>query len=463
MDRFVRLPNLGLCSIAANADRNLSEIKVLDLIAAGRFPRTYFTKVIKKYRPDIIGFSSMIFQYKETLFLAQTARKILPGVKIILGGYCSTIDYDNIFLNDESGCIDYLIRGEGELAFNKLLKAISGKLSFENVNNLSYRNNGNTVHNPSDKLLNLDDIRFPDRNSRIIKKGFFMFGYPMDVIETSRGCTFDCNFCSINMMYGKVYREYSINRVIEDIRNVEKLGAKSVMMIDDNITLNGKRYYQLCEAIIESNLNHIKVLIQASVAGLKRTPGLIKIMAKSGVKWVYLGIENAVSEALDYMNKGKQFTNIDTEDVVRELRENGITVLGGFILGYPDDNEHTLRQNLEFAKKLKVDIALFNVITPYPKTRIRDELIELDMITNKDDYTKYDCWEVNVRTKHLSPDDIYRIRYDMESRYHFESGVVYGLFRRFPLFMTKMAIDWFTRKPSDVYKFLRGLILSFKK
>ncbi len=456
VDMLFRIPNLGLCSLAANIDRSLFEVKVIDLIAVrGRYKR-YYMKIIKDYKPDIVGFSSMAFQYSSTLELAKITKKLDKKITILLGGYYPTVDSQSILESDDMRYIDFIFRGEGEISFNNFLKEHYNGKNYDNVPGLSYISDNNIKNNPFGCLANLDEIKLPDRSVRMINKGFNCMGFKSDAIETSRGCVYECNFCSIQNMYGKSFRKYKIERVLDDIRDAKRYGAKSIMMTDDNISLDGKRFKELCESISDSKLNDIKYLTQASVSGIKKTPGLAKAMADCGMSWVFLGIESAHDTALDYLNKSMQLSSSDSEDVVKELKGYGIIVIGGFILGYPDDTEETLRENFEYAKRIGVDIPTFNILTPYPNTKVREELLHQDLITNKFDYSKYDCWEVNIKTKYLTTKQIYKIRNEIEARFPIETGALWRMAKKYPAYFIKLIPRWTLTKPRDFFKFLRG-------
>jgi anaerobic magnesium-protoporphyrin IX monomethyl ester cyclase len=451
-----RIPNLGLCSLAANVDRNICDVKVIDLIAVKRKYKKYYLNLLNQYRPDIVGFSCMAFQYASTLELAKLTKEFNKNITVLLGGYYPTVDSQSILESDDMRYIDFVFRGEGEISFNEFVKTYANGGGYENVPGISYISNKTIINIPFGCLANLDELKLPDRSVRIIDKGFNCFGFKSDAIETSRGCVYECNFCSIQNMYGKSYRKYKIERVLEDIRDAKKYGAESIMMTDDNISLDGKRFKELCEAITDSKLNDVKYLTQASVNGIYRTPGLAKAMAESGMNWVFLGIESAHDSALDYLNKSEQLKSSEAEDVVRELKEYGIIVIGGFVFGYPDDNEETLRANFDYAKRIGVDIPTFNILTPYPNTKVREELIRMDLITNKFDYSKYDCWEVNIRTKHLSVEQIYKIRNELEARFPVETGALWRMARKYPTYFAKLIPRWTLTKPQDFFKFLRG-------
>lgn len=459
LDMFFRAPNLGLCSLASNLDKGLAEVKVLDLITVRKRPHYFLRKYIKELSPQLVGFSSMTFQYNSTLEFIKYIKKLNPAIRTLLGGYHVTVAKDLIINSDDINYIDFLIEGEGEYAFNELVKSIKYRKDCSQIPGLTYKENGNVYSNPPGKLIDIDSLNIPDRSVRLRTNGFHSLGLRSDAVETSRGCVFDCNFCCINMMYGKSYRKFKIDRVIEDIKDTVRFGARSILFTDDNITLDGKRYKKLCEAITDSGLNKYKYLTQAGVKGIKDTPGLAKAMADSGVAWVFLGIENTIIRNLSAISKNSQFSISDITDVVGDLKQNGIIVIGGFILGTPDDTEETMLENAEFAKVSGIDIPVYNVITPYPKTGIRDELMKQELITNPDDFSKYDCYEVNIRTKYLTSEQIENTRYKMESMYLSNFKVFKRIIKMYPKFITKMIFKWIFSKPSDLIKYSRGLFI----
>jgi len=258
-------------------------------------------------------------------------------------------------------------------------------------------------------------------------------------------------------MYGKSFRTYKIERILEDIRDARSHGARAIAISDDNITIHGKRYLELCEAIIDAGLDDLRYSVQASVRGIKQTPELAAAMARSGTKWVFLGIENAEDKSLHFLEKDRQFSAADTEIVVRHLRELGIIVIGGFIVGNPDDDEEALWANYHYAKRIGVDIPIFFILNPLPKTPLRRELLEKGLITNPEDYTTYDGFHANVRTKHLSPERLFEIREEMGWKYPLDSGAIWRLIREFPWFFARMIPGALLRSTGDMLGYVRGL------
>ena len=455
-DRIARLPNIGLSSIASNLDKSICDVKIVDLLVAGYRPYKYYSGLIKKYKPDIVGLSSMSYNYSDAVLLAKITKNYNHNIITVLGGYHATSDYETILQSNDMQYIDYIIRQEGEITFNELIRALYNGKKVNRISNLSYLKNGSVIHNPSGEFANLNNLNPPDRKARILKKGFYFFGYPADVIETSRGCVYDCDFCSINNMYGKSIRKYNIDRVIEDIQDAKSYGAKALMISDDNITINGKRFIELCDAIIDAKLNHLKYFVQASVKGIKNTPGLAKKMVQAGARWIFLGIENKSNKTLAFLSKSNQFKSSDTFDVIKELKLYGALVLGGIIIGNPSDTKESIWENYNYVKQLKVDFPLFMTLTPYPNTGIREKLLKDNLITNLDNYEKYDCFCTNVKTKYLSSYEIFKLRKQIEFKYMIDSGAIWRLIKEFPLFIPKLIIKGIFKEPKNIWNFLKS-------
>jgi len=440
-DLLIKAPNLGIASIAANTDE--AEVKVADL-ALVKDAVGYVKNTVRCHRPDIVGFSCMTFQYPTAVRLAKVVKEVDRSIKVVFGGYHPTLTYQE----PQPDCIDFIVRGEGEETFHELILALKGKMRIEDVKGLSFRcDGGDFVHNEARPLLNLDTLKIPARDARLLK-GFHVCGRPLDVVETSRGCTLGCRYCCIQSMYGRSFRTYKIDRVIDDIYDAVRHGAKSILFVDDNINLDNKRFRRICEAIIEHGLNNIHYCIQASVYGLSE-PGIVQIMAKAGFKVVFLGIESMIHTNLSFLSprKSNLYTSDTTFKVVNELREQGIIILGGFVLGNPEDSEAEFWHHLEQARRLKVDLPIFFISTPYPGTELREELRKLGLITNADDYSRYTCFEANIKTKNLSPEDID----ELEWRLYHEWYRTFGWFlwnnlkKHYPMYTIKTILKTYPK------------------
>lgn len=208
-------------------------------------------------------------------------------------------------------------------------------------------------------------------------------------------------------MYGKSFREFPIERIIDDLKILKKRGTWGVFFVDDNITLNVPRMKLLCEEIIRNNLNTVDYLTQATVIGIASDRELARLMARAGFKFVFLGIESGNKRNLDLFKKST--INAKTRDAVRYLQENDIIVLGGFIVGNPPDTSEDVRGVFEYCKEIGVDHPIVQTLTPYPKTQMREDLLKMGLVTNKDDLKRYNGFIANVRTEHLTTDQINRL------------------------------------------------------
>lgn len=431
-DRIARLPNLGLASLAAHVS-DLCTVHVADIHGQKR-PRDYVNNIVKDY--DLVGLTAMSFQYQEALELARIVKE--AGAETVFGGYHPTLAYQEIAESPDAKLIDYIVRGEGEATFRELVEAKLKGRSLKDVLGLSFYAGNKMVHNPARPLLDVREIKMPDRNARLLTKGFESLGIPIDSVETSRGCTQGCKFCSINLMYGRRFRKFPLERVIADIRDAEDHGAGSIFFPDDNITLDVKRLEQLCQAIIDAGLTHLRYKTQASASGIASSKGLVDKMGEAGFDGVFLGVESVNKRNLQFLGKGRM--SDDAERAVQYLHDNNIIVSTGLIGGNPDDDAEDIWENFRLARKLKVDVPIFYISTPYPKTQMRSELEEMGLVT-KNDFTKYDGLHANCRTNHLSDDEIQYITWEMNARYYNWEWFRYNKVKRlYPKWFAKEAL-----------------------
>ena len=462
---FLTLPNGGLPSIAANVNRKICDVKVMDLVAVRYKAKKYFKQYIEKNNFDVIGFSCMVFQYAEMLELARLVKSISPKTITVLGGYYATVNYEETLQSADMQYFDIVVRGEGEVVFRDLVQAIHDVRNYESVPGISYIKDGNIIRNPRGELIDLNAIKLPDRDSRIFgHRKFRMADYPADVVETSRGCTFTCKYCTITKMYGRSYRKFGIERILDDIQDAKDHGARAVLFTDDNIVLNKTHFEELCHGIIRRGLNDIKYATQASVQGFIKNPHLPALMRQAGFDWVFLGIESDSDEALEFFSKDNQLKSSEAEIVVKALRENNMFVIGGLIVGNPSDNRETLNRTYEFAKKISLDFTIFFTLTPYPGTELREELLAGNYVTNKSDYSLYDCYNVNVRTDYLNSYELFEAIDSMIQKYYIDSGAFERVLRRYPVFFVKSLFRFLYRHPDMVFHHLtKGRFLARKR
>ena len=177
-------------------------------------------------------------------------------------------------------------------------------------------------------------------------------------------------------------------------------GRKGIFFVDDNITLDVKWLKTLCETIVAEGLNDMHFTMQASVEGIHSDHALPELLAKAGLKIIFLGIESGNQKNLDILKKG--YSVAKTERVVSDLHNNGIATMGGFIVGNPDDRPEDIHDVFRYAREIGLDHVILQCLTPYPKTEIREELKQEGLITNLNNFERYNGFIANVKTRHMT-------------------------------------------------------------
>ncbi len=398
----VHLPNLGIASVGGNIDSE-HEVYLVDLIRKRRSVKKYLTKIIAKVQPDLVGLSAMAWQYDTCIKIAHLIKELRPEVKIVVGGYHATLMAEEIAESSQSRWFDFIVRGEGEEVCRRLVNGLAGNDTLAEIPSLSYKENGSFVHNPRGGNLDLATLKLPLRDKRRLTWGYHLMNAKAETLETSRGCTRTCNFCSMKNMYGRTFRTYPISRVLADIDDIYyNRKVRAIFITDDNMVLDAVRVMKLCDAIIAKGYKKLKLFVQADCISMAMHEEMVAKMAAAGFCSVFLGIENGSKKNLSAAGKGDIVTA--SKKAIENCHKYGMMVIGGLIFGFPEDDVESIRENYAFFKEIGADAAYCQIITPYPKTGMRDQLLEQDLITNTMDLKKYNGLWANVRTRYLDSD-----------------------------------------------------------
>jgi|SRR5579872_37337 len=413
----IRMPNGALTSLAGNVDPH-HQVAVADLILVQDRVRETVTELMRSHDPDVLGLSVMTFQRRTAGRIVELARALKPGIKVAVGGYDPSLAAEAY---REMG-IDYIVRGEGEITFRDLLRVLEQGQGPDQICGLSYRKGDQWIHNPDRAVHGIEngEVRLPNRAARVLK-GYTLLGRQVDVIETSRGCTFDCSFCSIIEMRGRNFHTFKFDRVLADIRDAHDHGARTIFLVDDNITLNVRRFEALCHAIIDAGLNKIDYFVQAMTSAIaNHGETLAPLMRQAGFRYVFLGIENILEGDLKFLRAAAKNTEREnghntgnaTLRAIDYIRRNKMLVVGGLIVGNPDDTRESIEANLEFARQY-VDWPYIQHPTPYPRTPMTRDFVDKGLIMNQQ-LEEYDGTTAVVRTEHLSAEDVEYLRWKAE-------------------------------------------------
>jgi len=238
-------------------------------------------------------------------------------------------------------------------------------------------------------LNNLDSLPYPDFS---LIKGF-RFPSLITPISTSRGCPFDCSFCSVTKIFGRKYRFRSAENVIGELTAGKK---RSFFFCDDNFTANPERTHKLLHLMLKHKIRNWSCQVRCDAAGDNELLGL---MSEAGCKVVCVGFESINQKTLQAYQKKQTVTQII--EAIRSFHKKGIKIHGMFVLGSDDDNKKTIWDTLRFAIREKIDTIQMAILTPFPGTKVHEFLEKEKRIFIKD-WSLYDGQHIVFRPKLLS-------------------------------------------------------------
>jgi len=238
------------------------------------------------------------------------------------------------------------------------------------------------------KLCSLNDLPQP-RRDLLNKKAYLT----TNVVQTTRGCPYNCSFCSITKFFGHKYRCRPIEDVISEI---ESTSGKLLYFAEADLT--GNRPY--AKRLFESLIPYKKIWTSDTGIRIANDDELLRLAAKSGCKGLYIGFESLSPASLQEAGKSQNVVK-HYKDAIDKIHQHGIMVGGGFIFGFDSDDESVFERTIEFAIESKIDFAEFNVLCPYPGTRLYDQIQAENRIIETD-WSKYLGYNVVFQPKRMS-------------------------------------------------------------
>ncbi len=389
-------PPLGLESIAAYIN-DIAVVKIIDKRIEARNSKE-FKKIIEDFKPDYVGisckFSSQIYNVYKIADIVKSY-----NIKTVVGGWHPTLVPDETL---EYHSIDFIVRGEGEKTFRELIK----KNNPIGILGLSFKQNGKIIHNLDRELIDFKKTLIPTRyyRSKIAKKKYNYFALPVDCIETSRGCPYSCNFCCIHHFFRKKYRQRTIKSIIKELKSKEiKNRASLIFIVDDNFMVNKKFVMEFCDAIIKNRINKY-FMTQARVDMIVKYPEVFKKMADAGFIHLFLGFESFSNRTLEKLNKQIKFAEI--QSALKILHAIGYFVQGNIILGANiEDKKEDLESSIKIAKSLDIDLPTFSLLTPFPGTKVMEQVLKDNLLFTKD-WSKFNWSDPVIKYPHLSSEEL---------------------------------------------------------
>lgn len=427
-------PPLGLCYLSAVLKKEGNQTKIID---AEMENLSIFETAIKakRFKPDLIGLTATSPIFHLACKLAEEIKKILPQVPLVIGGPHMTVLKEKVFT--DAKIFDFGVYGEGEITIVELVRSIKQKhFSVKSVKGLIYRDKkGKVIVNPPRPLMeDLDNLPFPDRKALDLNRYFWSVPHKgivkFTTLMTTRGCPFNCIFCSTHTVFGKKIRERSVDNVLDEIEYlVKKLKIRHFTFIDDTLTVNRQRIMSICQGIIKRKLN---VTWEGWTRAHTVDKELLELMHQAGFIRVSFGIESGDPEILKIIKKGVTLTQI--ENAYKIAKEVGLETRGSVMLGHPFETKETALRTLEFIKNLKnCDQMYINITTPYPGTELYDMTSKhiggINLLTN--DFSKYKRYgDAVIEVNDLSRDDLINLQRKGFRMFYFSPRrIIYNLRR----------------------------------
>lgn len=377
-------PSINLAVIAAPLLEQGHTVRILDLNKAESEIEA-LRRELSDFHPDYAGITFTTPLTPKAINFASEIKKFNRQIHVVAGGvHVSSFPQEVL----ESSEFDMAVVGEGDFVMPKLL----GGEELSSISNLVYKQNGGIIVNPRDKLIkNLDQLAYPAWNLYNLAEykttELLARKNPAGWIETSRGCVYNCSFCNKNIA-GKSFRVKSPKRVVDEMEYMLSCGFKEIHIVDDCFTMEMKRAETICDLILERGLR----FPWATVTGIRAdrvSLALLKKMRKAGCYRVYYGVESGNQRILDGFGKGE--TLEDIRRAVRDSQAAGLEVYGFFMLALPGDTEETMRDTLDFAKELDLDMAKASITMPLPATPFYDQLEKNNLLKTKD-WSKFNLY-----------------------------------------------------------------------
>jgi len=363
-DRSVfRFPPLGITYVAASLQEAGHQVHLVDCTFMVRKEALRQALAVKA---DVVGIYCMVTMLEDSLWFAQNLRE--HSRLLIAGGPLPTCE-PALFLDH----FDVVVQGEGEQTVQDLLRAYEQQTDLSQVAGIvmkkgqGFSSNGNLVFSPErDFIRDLDQVPFPARhllpNEDYIHYGRKKYGFSITTVMSTRGCPYQCEFCS-NVIFGGSYRERSPGNVVDEVEAALALGYERISFADDVFTMKKERVLAICREIQSRGLDFNWECL-GRVDAIDLSTALE--MKAAGCMRIFFGIESGNDQMLKLMNK--KITTAQARQAVNIAHQAGLQVGAFFILCYPGDTDDTVLETLRFATSLPLDYLGLSMPYPLPGT-----------------------------------------------------------------------------------------------
>ena len=336
---------------------------------------------ITAFNPDVVGLSAKTQNFPSAARIARIAKERNRGTTVILGGPHATLSTEAAL---DCPDIDVAVLGEGELTLVELLKALQSGAPLDDVAGIACRRGDRVAFTPPRAYIpDLDELPFPAEAAPRVLRDFE--SYPADAfgyVFSARGCPYSCTFCESKAIWSQKTRWRSPANVVEELKALMDRGVRYVYFDDDTFGINPRYIQELC-GLIETGCPRLAWGCEMTVGVVKERS--IERMRRSGCVRINIGIESGNDRILRSVKKGH---TIEKAYAAADIcRRNGIEVGAFFMVGFPEETEETLRDTLAAIERIKSDVIMLSIFTPYPGSELFQTCKDLGVVDDDFDIT----------------------------------------------------------------------------
>jgi radical SAM superfamily enzyme YgiQ (UPF0313 family) len=420
--QYIMMP-ISLPSIAGILRKDSHEIMIIDCVAINK-GITEILGQISEFNPSLIIVNISTVTYHDDLKAIDVIRSNFANTHLTgIGNHVSSLPEQVL----KESKLDSVILGEPEFVALELVSHLSRAEDLSGVQAFAYKVNGRIAINSRINFINdLDGLPFPARDLMDNEKYTLpVINEPYALIVSSRGCPYECVFCTAHQYYGRKLRLRSPSNIVEEIKEVRcKYGIKNISMWSDTFTLNRDFVIQVCNLIIKENLD-IRWMCNSRVDTVD--PELLSYMKKSNCIGISYGVESGSQIILDNIKKKTTISQI--ENAISWTKEAGIETLAHVIFGLPGETKDTINETINFIIRLEPDYVQFYCAIPFPGTEFYKMAKEDNMLVTED-WTRFELNQAIISSPSLSSAELHKSRVEAYRRFYLRPKYILGRIKK---------------------------------
>ena len=393
---------LALVYVGGAAREAGAEVRIFDAMSLFASHED-IAKVIEEWRPDVVGTTAITATEPDARVICQTAKRIDPRIKTIVGNVHATFCWEQILRDDPA--VDFVVRGEGEATMADLVRALAaGDEDWGKIPGLAWRRDGLPTANPP-RPFACDLDAFAPAWDLVEWPLYWYRPSPegrLAIVSSARGCGQRCSFCSQQKFWARSWRGREPARFVAELEHLRDVhGVRVAMLSDETPTSSRDRWERILDLLVERGTG-IELLMETRVDDILRDEVLLPKYRAAGVSHVYVGVESVSQSTLDLYQKDIKVA--ESKRAIDLINAHGMVSETSFVLGTPEETTASIRRTVELAKWYAPDMAFFLALTPWPYADISPQL-DSRIVTR--DYRRYNLVEPVMKPDNMTMEELH--------------------------------------------------------